>query len=101
MKAHKLKGNYIRSRTQWIEEGEKPTRYFCNLESRNFINKQFSKLDIENGQIIESQEEILNKTKLFYENQYQKETLEIYNLAEKLKLTKSKTNRSRITVKHG
>lgn len=40
LRAHKLKGNYIRSRAQWIEEGEKPTRYFCNLESRNFINKQ-------------------------------------------------------------
>lgn len=29
----------IRSRAHWLEEGEKPSKYFCNLESRNFLNK--------------------------------------------------------------
>lgn len=59
---------------------------YVTLESRNFINKQLSKLEIENVQIMQSQEEILNKTKLFYETLYQKnETLERYNLTEKLK----------------
>ena len=28
----KLRGSYIRSRAKWIEEGEKPSKYFCNLE---------------------------------------------------------------------
>ena len=32
----KLQGHIIRSRAQWIEQGEKPSRYFCKLESRNF-----------------------------------------------------------------
>lgn len=64
-RAHTRKRNYIRSRAQWIEEGEEPTRYFCNLESRNFINKQLSKLEIENGQIIQSQEEIKNNQSCF------------------------------------
>ena len=30
----------IRTHAKWIEEGEKPTKYFCNLEKRNFINNQ-------------------------------------------------------------
>lgn len=64
---------------------------YVTLESRNFINKQLSKLEIENVQIMQSQEEILNKTKLFYETLYQKnETLERYNLTEKLKHWKVK-----------
>jgi hypothetical protein len=24
---------------QWIEEGEKPTKYFCGLESKKFTSK--------------------------------------------------------------
>ena len=59
---HKLRGNYIRSRVKWIEEGEKPSRYFCNLESQNFISKQITKLERENGQIIYNQDDILNET---------------------------------------
>ena len=30
----KLRGNIIRSRTQWIDEGERPTNYFCALEKQ-------------------------------------------------------------------
>ena len=26
----------FRSRTKWIEEGEKPTKYFFNVERRNY-----------------------------------------------------------------
>jgi hypothetical protein len=35
----KLQGIYVRSRARWVEEGEKPSRYFCALESRNYSNK--------------------------------------------------------------
>ncbi len=28
----------IRSRAQWVELGERPTQYFCNLEKRNVVN---------------------------------------------------------------
>ena len=35
-----LNGMIIRSRIQWLQEGEKPSRYFCNLENRNFCNKR-------------------------------------------------------------
>ena len=34
-----VKGAQIRARTKWIEQGEKPTRYFANLEKRNYVNK--------------------------------------------------------------
>ena len=43
---------------------------FCNLESHNYLSKIIPKLELSNGDIITSQNEILSETKLFYENLY-------------------------------
>ena len=59
IRSQTLKGNYIRSRVRWIEEGEKPSKYFCNLESRNYVNKQIPKLILNDGTSIINQSEIL------------------------------------------
>jgi hypothetical protein len=32
LRQNEMRGQYIRSRTRWIEEGEKCTNFFCNLE---------------------------------------------------------------------
>jgi hypothetical protein len=34
-----MKGKLVRSRAQWVDEGEKPTKYFCGLESKNYTSK--------------------------------------------------------------
>ena len=39
IRKEKLKGGMIRSRAKWIQDGEKPTKYFCHLESRIFSLK--------------------------------------------------------------
>jgi polyhydroxyalkanoate synthesis regulator phasin len=70
LRKEKLKGHYIRSRSKWIEEGEKPSKYFCNLESRNYYSKLITKLQLENGKEINDQDEILKETKTFYQNLY-------------------------------
>lgn len=62
----KLKGSIIRSRVQWIEEGEKPNKYFLNLENHNFENKTISRLIDKSGNEITNQKEILNEVKSFY-----------------------------------
>ena len=36
---YETKGNIIRSRVRWFEEGEKSSKYFCNLENRGFNKK--------------------------------------------------------------
>lgn len=62
-----LKGQMIRSRVQWLDEGERPTKYFCSLENKNFTTKTIKKLKLDNDDIVTDQKEILNETKKFYE----------------------------------
>ena len=64
-----VKAYILRSKTQYYEEGEKATRYFCNLEKRNYINKIIHKLNID-GTIITDPSEILAKQREFYQNIY-------------------------------
>lgn len=69
IRKYELKGLLLRSHCKWIEDGEKPTKYFCALEKRNYVNKNISKLDIE-GKHINKQEEILQEVKKFYKQLY-------------------------------
>ena len=48
----KMEGIKIISRVKWITEGEKVTKYFCNLENRNFISKSMNSIRKNNGNII-------------------------------------------------
>ena len=66
----KLEGVKIRSRARWVEDGEKVSKYFCNLENRNFISKMMPNLVKEDGSLTVDQTDIINETKLFYENLY-------------------------------
>lgn len=61
-----MKGLMVRARAKWIEEGEKPTKYFLALEKRNYIKETVSKIANDNGVLIQNQQEILNKIKSVY-----------------------------------
>ena len=65
-----LQGHMIRSRARWIEEGEKPSKYFCNLESRNFLNKTIKKIYVEDIGMVYEQTEILDNIRSYYEKLY-------------------------------
>jgi len=64
-----MNGVIIRSRAIWYSQGEKPTRYFCNLEKRNYINKIIREIEVE-GKIVNNPAEILDEQRKFYENLY-------------------------------
>ena len=70
LRKEKLQGHIIRSRAQWIEQGEKPSRYFCKLESRNFLNKTIKKIEVEGTGMVYEQSEVLEHVKNYYENLY-------------------------------
>ena len=44
IRSERLKGQWVRSRTQWNIEGEKPTKYFCSLETKNYLSKTIKHL---------------------------------------------------------
>ena len=86
LREEELWGALIRSKVRWIEEGEKPTKYFCNLESRHFISKRMSSLIGNCGQEITEANEILSEVKDFYERLYssREESIEEVDLEERL-----------------
>ena len=60
----------LRSRANWIEHGEKPSKCFCSLEKRNYINKNVTNIVDSAGNIHTDQKIILNQISLFYQNLY-------------------------------
>ena len=66
----KLNGVIMRSRIKWMEHGEKPSKYFLNLEKKNRLNRNFHQLVDSSGHIIHGQEEIKKEIFSFYSNLY-------------------------------
>ena len=58
----------LRSRVNWIEHGEEPSKYFCSLEKRNYINKIVTKIVDSADNIHTDQNIILKQISTFYQN---------------------------------
>jgi hypothetical protein len=75
-----MKGSFIRSKAKWIDEGEKPTKYFCNLEKQHSSSKTIPYIINNNGHNIYDQNEILAEAASYYKTLYSKgETKECDN----------------------
>ena len=74
----------FRSKVKWTELGEQNTKYFLNLEKKNFINKVITQLEI-NNTIISEPKDILNEQNNYYKNLYS-EKLDINDLTYKQNL---------------
>ena len=70
LRKERLNGSFIRSRSNWIDNREKVTNYFCNLEKQHVASKTMHYIEKEDGIHIFDQKEILKETKQFYENLY-------------------------------
>ena len=66
----KIEGIIIRSKAKWNLEGERNSRYFCNLEKQHYQEKIISKLIDSNGQEIKETNKILNEQKSYYQKLY-------------------------------
>ena len=66
LRQKKMEGVKIRSGAKWISVGEKVTKYFCNLENRNFESKSMNCLLMNNGNITKDQNLILTEAKSFF-----------------------------------
>ena len=68
--AEKTRGSMIRSRARWVEEGEHSTKYFFNLEKRNYNAKTMKCLRKRDNSIISDSKEILRELEFFYKGLY-------------------------------
>ena len=68
--AIKTEGYKIRSKAEIIEQNEKGTKYFLNLEKRNAKLKNITKLQIETGETITDSDRILSEQGKFYKKLY-------------------------------
>ena len=76
----KLRGNMIRSRTQWIDEGERPTKYFCALENKNFLDKTIKRVCTDKNNIITDQKNILVSLQNYYDELFKNRDAELKQL---------------------
>ena len=60
----------FRSKMKWFELGEKPTKFFFNLEKRNYEKKLIREVELENGEIISDPVQVNKEIRNFYQNMY-------------------------------
>jgi exonuclease III len=65
----KMKSSMFRSKCEWMEHGEKNSKYFLNLEKYNYTNKTITKLEV-NNKTIKDEKLILGEIKSYYEKLY-------------------------------
>ena len=70
------KGAQIRSKAKWIEEGEKPTKYFFNLEKQTQPRNAINELEI-NNKTYTTNVEILEGAREFYQKLYTAEETDL------------------------
>ena len=80
LRQKKMEGVKIRSRAKWVTEGEKVSKYFCNLENRNFISKAMNNLISNEGEILKDQFKIIEETRRFYTHLYSERPTSNVNL---------------------
>ena len=66
---YKTKGAILRSKVRWFEHSERNTKYFLNIEKKNFSQKAMTKLKLKDNTYSYDQFEILQE-KQFYESLY-------------------------------
>ena len=68
-----LESNKIRAKAQFMEEGEKSTRYFLSLEKSRRTNQTIRVLTKDNLDTVTGIQDLLSETRSFYENLYSAE----------------------------
>ena len=81
LRQRKIRTLVLRSKVQYYEEGEKPTKFFCNIEKRNFSSKSILKLNFK-GQLMYYQKDILKEIRSFYSDLYSSKCSNSTNLMQ-------------------
>ena len=60
----------FRSKVKWIEQGEKPTKYFFNLEKKNYVTKTLLQIKLDNGEITSDMKKINKQIDVYFSETY-------------------------------
>ena len=66
-KTEAAKKAMIYSKAKWLEQGERPTKYFLNLEKKRSSEKTIHVLETDDGELISGNRQILSACKIYYE----------------------------------
>ena len=69
----KGEGAIFRSKLRWSEQGEKPTKYFFNLEAKNFTQKTIIELKVSENKTVTNDKEILKLIEEFFADLFSSE----------------------------
>ena len=72
------------TRAQWVENGEKPSKFFLQLEKSNYINKSIKELAVDENTTITDQTLIIDELRNFFKDLYSNK-LSTRDLKESLK----------------
>ena len=72
-----IEGILVRSRAEWLEEGERPTRYFFQLYSSNAQRSKISSIHNSSGVVVSSQDEIEQAHVDFYSSLFSEEPVDM------------------------
>ena len=70
MKKTQINGAIVRSKVKWVEEGEKSTKFFYDLEKQNYRKKHIRKLKLENDVVTIDQKKIDDELESYYSKLY-------------------------------
>ena len=93
LEQEKSKSAQVRSKSRWIEEGDKNTNFFLNLEKARNNSKLMTKLELDDQTTITDQQEILNAQTAYFKNLYKlDQNSNIENLQEHLDIFMGDSN---------
>ena len=84
IRSERMKVQWVRSRSQWNIEGERPSKYFCSLETKNYLSKTIKRLKKPNGNYSTLQNEILDSISQYYKTLFKAndQNFQGYHLAD-------------------
>ena len=60
----------FRAKSRWVENGERPTKYFFNLEKSNYKKKTISELRLQDDSITNNGNVVLDQIETYFKNLY-------------------------------
>ena len=72
-----ISGVIVRSKVLWVEQGEKPTKYFFNLEKMTQQKKEMTELKSRSGELLSDSKDIRKEMNDFYQDLYSEEKVDL------------------------